>query len=791
MSTLISPLDRKMLRDLWNMWGQAIAITAVIACGVATFVMSLSTVISLEGTRATYYDRYRFAHVFAHLKRAPETLGARLREVPDVAQVQTRIVMDVTLDVEGLDEPAVGRLISVPDRQTPGLNDIYLRRGRYVDPERSGEVLVGETFAIAHELELGDRISAIINGRKQWLTVVGVALSPEYILQFKPGELLPDAKRFGVFWMGETQLASAFDMDGAFNDVTLSIMRGAITDEVIRQVDELTEPYGGTGAYDREDQNSHRYLSDEIRQLKGMASIAPTIFLSVAAFLLNVVLSRLVKTQREQIAALKAFGYSKWEVGFHYLKLILVVVVIGTFLGTLMGAWFGRNLTSLYTQFYKFPLFEYTLPWSVVVAAATISFLSAVVGVQASVRTAVSLPPAEAMRPEPPASYRPTLMERTGLGVLLSPAGRMVMRNLERRPLKAAMSTLGIAMAVAVLILGSFTLDALNYLIDFQFRVAQRQDVMVTFIEPIVGGVKREIQKLPGVMQADFFRSVPTRLRHGHHDRRVAVMGMDGQSDMFRLIDEDKRQVELPDDGLMLNTKLAELLDARLGEEVTIEVLEGQRGKYRVPVTAMVTELGGLNAYMHASALHRLLQEGPHVSGAFLKVEADKSDQLYRQLKETPRVAGVSVKSAAVESFNDTIANNLGKIRSFNVFFATIIAVGVVYNSARISLSERSRELATLRVIGFSKAEVSTILLGELGVLTIAAIPLGMVIGYFLAWWVSLGLDTEIYRIPLVVNPATYAMAACVVIVAAVGSGLIVRRSLGDLDLVAVLKTRE
>ena len=791
MASLISPLDRKLLRDLWKMKGQAAAITAVIACGVATFVMSLSTVISLEGTRAAYYDRYRFAHVFAHLKRAPETLVARIKEVPDVAGVQPRIVMDVTLDVEGLAEPAVGRLISVPDRQTPGLNDIYLRRGRYIDPERSGEVLVGESFAIAHELELGDRITAIINGRKQSLTVVGVALSPEYILQFKPGELLPDAKRFGVFWMGETQLASAFDMDGAFNDVTLSVMRGAITDEVIRRVDELTEPYGGTGAYDREQQNSHRYLSDEIQQLRGMASIAPTIFLSVAAFLLNVVLSRLVKTQREQIAALKAFGYSKWEVGLHYLKLILMVVILGTIIGTFVGAWFGQNLTALYTQFYKFPIFEYTLPWAVVVAAAAISFSAAVVGVQASVRTAVSLPPAEAMRPEPPASYKPTIMERTGLGALLSPAGRMIVRNLERRPLKASLSALGIAMAVSVLILGSFTLDALNYLIDFQFRVAQRQDVMVTFIEPIVGGVKREIQKLPGVLQADFFRSVPTRLRHAHHDRRVAVMGLDGSSEMFRLIDEKKRSVAIPQDGLLLNSKLASLLDVELGEEVQIEVLEGQRGKYRVPVTALVTELGGLNAYMHVSALHRLLQEGPHVSGAFLKVDPTRTGELYSYLKETPRVAGVSVKAAAIDSFNNTIANNLGKIRGFNIFFATIIAVGVVYNSARISLSERSRELATLRVIGFSKAEVSTILLGELGVLTLAAIPLGMLIGYLLAWWVSLGLDTEVYRIPLVVNPGTYAMAASVVILAAIGSGLIVRRGIGDLDLVAVLKTRE
>ena len=566
--SMIGSLDRKLIRDLWNIKGQAIAITAVIACGIATFVMSLSTISSLELTRATYYNRYRFAHIFTHLKRAPETLKSRLQDIPGVAQVQTRTVMDVTLDVRGLAEPAVGRLISVPDRQMSGLNDIYLRSGRYVDPTRAGEVLVGESFALAHNLELGDSITAIINGSKQDLTVVGVALSPEYILQFKPGELLPDAKRFGVFWMGETQLAAAFDMDGAFNDVTLSTMRGANKEEVIRRLDLLTEPYGGTGAYDREQQNSFRYLSDEIQQLKGMARIAPTIFLSVAAFLLNVVLSRVIKTQREQIAALKAFGYSKWEVGLHYLKLALVIVLVGTFVGTIVGVNFGKALTSMYTEFYKFPIFEYEIPLYVMVAAASIGIGAAVLGVQASVRAAVSLPPAEAMRPEPPAKYKKTLMERSGLGVLLSPAGRMVWRNIERRPFKAALSSLGIAMALAVLILGSFTTDALYYLINFQFRLAQRQDVMVTFIEPVVGGVKREIQKLPGVMQADFFRSVSTRLRHEHHHRRVAIMGLDGQSELFRLLDDQEQAVELPANGLMLNTKLAELLHVELGDEI-------------------------------------------------------------------------------------------------------------------------------------------------------------------------------------------------------------------------------
>ena len=408
-----------------------------------------------------------------------------------------------------------------------------------------------------------------------------------------------------------------------------------------------------------------------------------------------------------------------------------------------------------------------------------------------AVRAAMKLPPAEAMRPEPPATYRPTIAERTGLGVLLSPAARMIVRNLERQPLKAALSVVGIALAVAVLILGSFSEDSINYLVEFQFEIAQRQDLTVTFVEPTTGGVIHEILNLPGVQQGESFRAVATRLRSGHRSRRVGIMGLEPSASLYRLVDDQERNVALPPEGLLLSEKLAELLHVGLGDEVTVEVLEGERPVRRIPATGLVTEFGGTNAYMEIEALHRLLREGHNLSGAHLSVDPQRRDVLYRTLKETPRVAGVTSKTASLESFRKTFAENLLRMRLFNIMFASVIAFGVVYNSARISLAERSRELATLRVIGFSRAEISAILLGELALLTLAAIPLGMALGYLFAFWTTLGLDTEMYRIPLVVNRSTFAFAATVVIIAALFSGMVVRGKLDHLDLVAVLKTKE
>ncbi len=787
----MTALDRKLLRDVWSLRGQFSAIGAVIACGIGTFVMSLSTLESLELTQSRYYERYRFGHVFAHLKRAPVSLRPRLAEIPGVAEVQTRVVADVVLDVPGLDEPAVGRLISVPEGAPPTMNALHLRSGRYLEPRRAGEALVSEAFAEAHGLEPGDALSAVINGRRETLSIVGVVLSPEYVYQIRSGEVFPNERSFGVFWVGETELAAAFDMQSAFNDLSCYLSPRVSEAEVLTRIDRLIDTYGGLGAYGREDQESHRYLTNEIRELRNMGLFAPIIFLLVAAFLLNVVLSRIVGAQREQIAALKAFGYTRGEIGRHYLKMVLAAVTAGVLSGTGLGAWLGQGLTNMYTRFFHFPLLEYRLSWPIVLAALGISCAAALLGTLGAVRRAVRLPPAEAMRPEPPAQYRPTLLERWGLGRMFSHSMRIILRNLERRRGHAALAVLGIAMAAAILVLGNFIGDALDDLIELEFFVTHRQDVTVALVEPTSYRALYEIDHLPGVLRSEPFRAVPVRLRSGHLWRRTEILGLDRQSHLLRLLDDARSTMRLPPAGIVLSAKLAELLQVREGDELTVEVLEGERAVRKVAATAIVFDFIGIGAYMDLQALHQLLREGDCISGAFLRVDSQKLPALYAKLKTTPQVAAATVKDAARRSLLETLSDTLLRMKAVNVLFAAIIAFGVVYNNARISVAERSRELASLRVLGFTRAEISYILLGELAILTLAAIPPGLALGYGLAWFAAWGYDTEMFRIPLVIQPATYALATTIVIAAAIVSGLTVRRQLDRLDLVAVLKTRE
>lgn len=787
----MTALDKKLFRDLWQMKGQSVAIALVIASGLAMFVMSFAALDSLTRSRDAYYERYRFADVFVMLKRAPDSLKERIAEIPGIARLETRVVRDVNLDVPNMVEPAVGRLISLPETRRPALNDVHLRSGRYIEPNRPGEVLVAEAFAVAHGFELGDSVTAIINGRKKKLEIVGVALSPEYVMQVPPGGMWPDDKRFGVFWMGEKELEAAFDMTGAFNDVALQLMPGASEADVIDRLNNLIEPYGGLDAHGREDQFSNRMLADELRGLRGMVSIIPAVFLGVAAFLLNVVLNRVITLQRGEIGMLKAFGYSRFEVGLHFLKLALLITLAGSAVGMVAGLLLGRGLSGIYAEFYRFPVIEFDAQIGPMMIGLLVSCVAATVGVFGAMRQAALLPPAEAMHPEPPVSYRMTVVERLGFQRWLGQAARMILRNLERRPFKAGLSVLGISLAVAILVVGSFSEDAFNYMMDFQFKVAQRQSMTATFVEARGWDALHEAAHLPGVMQVEPFRSLPVRLRSGHRSRRLGIMGLMEDPQLFRLLNDKEEAVALPPDGLMLSEKLAEVLHIGPGDTVTVELLEGERTVRQVPVRGLVREYSGMTAYMNLTALNRLARQGDNISGVHLLADSSQTDDLYRTLKNTPLVAGVTSREGALKGFSDTIAENMAQMRDFFIFFSVIIAFGVVYNSARISLSERSRELATLRVIGFRRSEISAILLGELAILTFVAIPAGLLMGYGLAAWMTLSLDTELYRIPLVVDRSTFGMAALVTISAATISGLVVRRKLDHLDLIAVLKSRE
>lgn len=577
-------IDKKLWRELWGMRMQALAIAMVIVSGVGIFIMSLSTLDSLYETRESYYRDNHFAHVFAPLKRAPLSLVERIKKIPGVDKVETRVVAYVNIDVAGFTDPVSAHLISLPDNSRGHLNQVYLREGRLIEPGRDDEILISEEFAHAHGLQAGDKLHATINGRRKSLSVVGLALSPEYIYQIAPGAFFPDFKRYGVMWMARKPLATAYDLDGAFNDVSLTLSKDTHVEDVIDQLDELLRPYGGQGAYARKDQLSNRFLSEELKQQRTIATMFPVIFFAVAAFLLNVVISRLISLQREQIAGLKAFGYSNLAVGLHYIKLVLMIVALGVIGGIGIGIWMGKGMSNLYMEFYSLPFMIYVLKPQVIIAAVFVSILVAVLGTLHAVSKAAKLPPAEAMRPEPPAIYHPTIIERLGLQRFFSQPSRMVLRHIERRPFKSLLTTLGIAMACSIMMVSGFQEGAIDTMVDVHFGMSQRQDLMASFTEPTSARALYSLLSVQGVEQVEGFRAAPVRLRFKHRYYRTALEGMDPGTSLVRLLDTDLQVIDLPPEGIVLTDYLAELLHIRPGDSLTVEVLEGSRPTIQVPV---------------------------------------------------------------------------------------------------------------------------------------------------------------------------------------------------------------
>lgn len=784
-------LDVKLWRDLARIKGQATAVAIVMACGVAMLVMARSLIHSLETTRSRYYQEHRFADVFCQLKRAPFDVAKKLQEIPGVAAVEAGLALQVTVDLPHVDEPASGQVKSVPDAREPVLNRLYLRRGSWLSSTERNQILVGEAFAEANHLKPGDEIPILLNGRRRVLKVAGIVLSPEFVFESRPGTALPDNRTYGIFWMLYSELASAFDLDGAFNYVSLRLSPDAQERAVIAAVDRVLAPYGARGAFGRGDHPSHIRVSDEIRVLTALSIGFPTVFLTVSALMAHAVLLRLVNLQREQIGVLKAFGFSDNEIGWHYFKFALAITVAGTLLGTVAGIALGRRLVSLYHLFFRFPSLEFELDPNAVLIAITVSAIAAFAGVFGAVSRAVELPPAKAMRPEPPPEYRPALLERTGVGRFLSHTFRIAVRNIERKPVQAMFTVAGLALATGILVIPNSFRDGVDHVLEFQWDIVQRQDLSVGLVEPAHMRVCNSFAQLPGVLHVEPFRAVFARLSCGHRHRQLPIRGIPPGTMHDRVIDSDYKQIVLPENGLVFSAKLAEVLGARIGDVILVEALEGRRTVAHVRLAAVAEDFAGVAAYMDMQSLNRMMLDGDLVSGATFSVDKAYWSQFLRALKGIPRVGWVAIKNSLRESFRQTTAKSISLIQKIYMTFAIIVAFGVVYNNARISLAERARELATLRVLGFSRSEVGSVLITELVLLALPAVPIGMVMGTFFSHVIIGMVNTETVRLPLILTTRNYAFACLVVAVGSVLSALVVLERLKHLDLLAALKAPE
>ncbi len=789
---MLRPIDTKAFRDLRALRWQAISIGAVAAVGVVVLAACLSAYDSLSIARDHFYRQARFAEIFASVQRAPESLADQVRALPDVQEVETRVVQFATLDMPGGKYPAAAQLISLPYETEIAINKPVLRSGRLPRPEDADEVLVNEAFAEKNELKPGDTISALMNGRRRNFRVTGIALTAEFVTAIHPGTGMPDDKNYAILWVSRRTLEAAWDMQGAFNSLTILLRPGASHRLAVEQIDEVLRSAGGHGARLRKDLPSDIFVSNELDQLRTMAVVLPAIFLGVTAFLLNVVMHRLIARQRDQLATLKALGYDNATLARHYILIATIISGAGGAFGALPGYWLGEAWVQMYSEFFRFPDLSFHFGMHLPVLGAVVSVAASVAGAAGAFRQAARLPPAQAMRPPDPPPFQASIAERLGFSrIFPGMRSRMLLRALTLRPLRTLFAVIGIGFASAVVLVSYFWQDSLDYILHIQYYILHREEANVVFTTAVPEGAILELQALPGVLYAEGYRELPVRLRHGPRSKDAVISGAPADARLRRTLDRQLRPLRTPPGGLIVNRYVADKLAARPGTEIEVEVLEGERRKTRLRIEGIVDEFIGQSVLLPIEDVNRLAGEGRLITSAAIIYDRTQSHAIFERLRNMPRVTAAATRQQGLVIFREESAAVILVTSMIVLACAAVIAFGVVYNTAISSLSERAFELASLRILGFTHREVFRILAGEIAVQTLLALPIGSLLGYGLCWFAVRAMPVEGFVLPLKIDLATYMIAALDTVAAAALSLIFLYRRVWRMDLVAVMKVRE
>ncbi len=782
-------IDKKLLRDFQRLWLQGLAIAVVLACGVAILLTAFGMFTALSDTRAAYYERNRFADVFVETRRAPETLLPDILAIPGVYAAEPRVQGLAVLDLPQRAELAMGDILSWPEDDTPLLNVPILRTGLY--PQRPGDVMINEAFAHANGFEIGDQFEANLNGQRRTLTITGTALSPEFIYTLGPGALMPDNENFGVLWITESAVAAAYDMAGAFNHLALRISADANPQDIFDQVDQLLDTHGGLGAYGREDQFSNSFVSAEIDQLRSMAFVIPPIFFAISAFLVGMVMSRIVALDRSEIGLLKALGYSDFEICLHYLLLASLIALVGVAIGWATGTMLARAMAWQYARFFEFPYLIFRVPTWVYAMSGLAALITTMLGALKAAMAAARLAPAVAMQPPAPPLFRRTLIDQLMTLARLRQTTIMILRAVIRWPVRSLLTATGLGAATAAMISSGFMGVALERIIDVAYYQSYRQDAMILFSQEVPLSAIEDVERLPGVIQAEPQQFHAVTLRNGPHEKQVSLEARPPDASLSRVIDENGLPAVPRPGGLMMAERLATELELQIGDTVEVEFMGGRRETHEMTVTGLIQQYFGLGAYADMEFLDAQLRRSPQITVANVILDESRILDLHAAVQDTPALSGLVLLTDSRRSFQETLSQNVLVINSIYGIIAVLITIGVAYNGARIQLSERARELASLRILGFSRGEVSAVLIGETMLLALIAQPIGWLMGIWISTAMSNSFTSDLYAIPLVLEPSVFATASLVVLITSFVSVMLVRRRIDRMNLVSVMKTRE
>jgi len=779
-------LSRKAIRNLISLRAQTGATGILVMFGVASLVSTWSAYETLKSARDRYYQSHHLGDVFSEYKSVPSSLARKIRAIPGVDRASFRT------SVQGLirmGDPAIARFISVPSGHDPEVNRLHLREGRMPLYRSEIEVALHEGFARAYSLHPGDTLSVQIEGSQVRVRIAGIAISPEFVYALGPGIPLSDDRHFAVVWMPDAHLNRLARMTEAFNSLAVTLRDPSQVDAVKAQMDWITRDYGVRAAYGRDRLVSARLVDQEIAQQKASAIITPLVFLGITAFLIHVIFGRLLHLQRPEIATLKALGYSDSSITGHYLGMVALMIYVGAIPGIGMGMFFGGMMARSYARFFRFPVFGFELDVRSVAVGVLIAILSGFLGALLSLQEIARLRPSQAMRAPVPKPMKRIFLR--GQGHVLSMRSRMVLRNLFSRPLRLFLTVLGISTASSVIILALSWGDITDFMILTQFQKIQHEDLDVTFRNTVASGALQELRNLRGVFEAEGVRRIPVRFRIAGFSKEAVLSAWPDTLRLRKIVAPDLKEVELPPHGVLLSDAFRRRGGIRIGQEVFMDRVDPPFQRLGFRVAGFSGDVIGIGAHLRIPELESRLDEARGINGVLLRIDPHEKEALYSRLKDSPMVASITRKDSLYYGFRHTLAAMIRTGTRLITFFGLGIAFGVVYNTIRVSFSERVREIASLRVLGLEEHEAFRILVSEVGLQLLLALPLGCVLGNGLVHWMMTSVNTEDFTFPVVVGASSYLYSMALVGLAFVLSVISMRRLSKRESILDSLKMRD
>jgi len=792
----VSVLDRKLGREVRSTWPLLLAITGIMAVGVACYVSMASAYNNLDAAKGRYYRQCRMSDFWIDVKKAPLAELDAVARLPGVAEIRPRIQFFATVDLDGVTRPLNGQVLSLPDRREPIINDVVLVRGGYFTDRRQNEVIVNAAFAEHHKLEPGQWIRLVLNNRRQELFIVGTAISSEFVYLLGPGAITPEPEHFGVFYIKRSYAEDVFDFDGAANQV-LGLLAPEAKDRPqawLRRAELVLAPYGVFTTTPLADQPSNKYLSQEIEGLATFGIFMPAIFLAVAAMVLNVLLTRLAEQQRTVVGTLKALGYSDRQIFVHFLKFGVTVGLAGGLLGAAGGHVLAGYMTTMYRLFFEFPELQNRVFPGTLATALAISLAVAVAGSLRGARAVLRLEPAEAMRPKPPKQGGAVILERIGwLWRRLSSGWRMVLRDVLRSRLRTAAGVFAAMMGASVLVTSFMMVEATRYLIDFQFKWLLKSDIELAFKDERGQDALAEAAQLPGVDYAEPVLHVAGTFHHGPIEKQGGITGLIRGASLTVPRDRQARPIRVPSAGVAMTRKLADVLNVRRGDLIQFRPVKGLRRTHQIRVAEIADSYLGTAVYADIHFLSGLVGEELALTGVQLATDGDDRQvgDLYRELKQLPGLQAVGARPDMVRSLEETILKTLWVSIGMLVMFAGMVFFGSIFNASMVSLAERQREVATLRVLGYGPWMIGSLLLRESMIVTTFGTALGMPLGYFWTVLAAISYESEMFRFPVVSSAGTWIWTAVLAVLFGLAAHLCVQWTIHRMDWLDALKASE